>query len=292
VKPAPFEYVAPESLEEAVGLLGERGDEAKVLAGGQSLVPLLALRLAAPRLLIDLNRVPGLDGVALDGRTLSIGALARHRDVELHPGLRDRCPMLFEGVSSIGHVSIRNRGTVGGSIAHADPAAEWPSLVLALDGEVDVRSRRGERAVAAADLFETYFTTTLEPDEVVTGVRLRLPEGRVGSAWLELARRHGDFAIAGVGALLSLADDGTVEDVRVALIGVRDTAIRSAAAEATLRGATPDEEAFAAAAEAIEPEIEPVSDLHGSSDYRRHVAKVLVRRALARAWRRAEEAAA
>lgn len=292
MKPAPFEYAAPETLDEVVRLLGERGDDAKVIAGGQSLVPLLAFRLAAPEILVDVNRVPGLDGVALDGDTLTIGALARHRDVELFPGLRERCAMLADSVSLIGHVAIRNRGTVGGSIAHADSAAEWPSLVLALDGEVQARSVQGVRTIAGRELFESYFTTTLRPDEILTQVRLRLPTGRIGSAYTELARRHGDFAIAGAGALLSLTDAGTVGQGRVVLIGVRDTAVRSTAAEAVLAGAAPGEETFAAAAEAIDPEIEPMSDLHGSSDYRRHVAKVLVRRTLARAYERAQGAAA
>jgi carbon-monoxide dehydrogenase medium subunit len=290
VKPAPFDYAAPDSLEEAVRLLGEHGDDAKVIAGGQSLVPLLAFRLAAPEILIDINRIAGLGDVELDGGTLSIGALARHRDVELLPSLRSRCPMLAEGISSIGHVAIRNRGTVGGSIAHADAAAEWPSLLLALEGEVDVRSVRGDRTVAAADLFESYFTTTLQADEIITSIRLRIPSGRVGSAYVELARRHGDFAVAGVGAILSLSGSGAVDDARVVLIGVRDTAVRSSGAEGALVGREPVEEVFSEAAEAIDPEIEPVSDLHGSSGYRRHVAKVLVRRALGLALERALEA--
>lgn len=286
MKPAPFEYAAPESLEEAVDLLGRHGEEAKLIAGGQSLVPLLAFRLAAPGVLIDLNGVGELSHLQVEGDTLVAGALARHRDVETLSGLSKRCTLLAEGVSLIGHVAIRNRGTVGGSIAHADPAAEWPSLLLALDGEVDVRGPGGDRTVAAGDLFETYFTTSLAPNEILTEVRLRLPTGRVGSAYLELARRHGDFAIAGVGGLLAL-DNGRVTDARVVLIGVRDTAVRSAAAESVLRGGEPGDALFAEAAEAIDGEIDPVSDLHGSADYRRRVAKVLVRRALARALERA-----
>lgn len=287
MKPAPFEYAAPESLEQAVALLGEHGDDAKVIAGGQSLVPLLAFRLAAPQVLVDLNRLDGLSHLRLEGDTLVAGAMARHRDVEMLPGLAERCPLLSDGVSLIGHVAIRNRGTVGGSIAHADPAAEWPSILLALDGEVDARSASGSRTIAAGDLFDTYFTTTLRPDEILTEVRLLLPSGRAGSAYLELARRHGDFAIAGVGTVLVLGDGDRIEDARVVLIGVRDTAVRSTAAEAVLRDGEPGEELFAEAAGAIDAEIDPVSDLHGSSDYRRHIAKVLVRRALARALDRA-----
>lgn len=288
MKPAPFEYLAPDSLEEAVSLLAQHGDEAKVLAGGQSLVPLLALRLATPGVLVDLNRIGELEYLRLERDTLVMGALTRHRAVELSSEVAARCPMLTEAVESVGHVAIRNRGTVGGSLSHADPSAEWPALALALDGECDVVGPQGTRTIPARELFESYFTTTLAPDEIMREVRLRLPNGRTGSAFLELARRHGDFAIAGAGALLTLAGDGTVGDARISLIGVKDTAVRAGGAESTLVGGPPTEERFAEAAEAIDPEIEPLSDVHGSSDYRRHVAKVLVRRALAVARDRAE----
>jgi len=288
VKPPPFDYARPETVDEAVSLLAEHGEEAKLLAGGQSLVPLLALRLASPSVLVDLNGVRGLDHLRLEGDRLVIGAMARHRDVEELPELRSRCPMLFEGVSLIGHVAIRNRGTVGGSLAHADPAAEWPSLVLALDGEIDATGPKGVRTIPAGEFFDTYFTTALAPDEIVSEIRLRLPSGAgVGSCFVELARRHGDFALAGVGALLGLDEGGSVSDARVTLIGVRDRAVRSLGAESVLRGARPGEELFAEAAEAVDKEIEPVSDIHATSEYRRHLAKVLVRRALARAAERA-----
>ncbi len=288
MKPPPFDYARPETVDEAVSLLAEHGEEAKLLAGGQSLVPLLALRLASPSVLVDLNGVRGLDHLRLEGDRLVIGAMARHRDVEELPELRSRCPMLFEGVSLIGHVAIRNRGTVGGSLAHADPAAEWPSLVLALDGEIDATGPKGVRTIPAGEFFDTYFTTALAPDEIVSEIRLRLPSGAgVGSCFVELARRHGDFALAGVGALLGLDEGGSVSDARVTLIGVRDRAVRSLGAESVLRGARPGEELFAEAAEAVDKEIEPVSDIHATSEYRRHLAKVLVRRALARAAERA-----
>lgn len=289
MKPAPFEYAAPEDLEQAIGLLGQHGEDAKLIAGGQSLVPLLAFRLAAPQILVDLNRISELSYLRLDGNTLVAGALARHRDVETFPDLARRCPLIADGVALIGHVAIRNRGTVGGSIAHADPAAEWPSILLALDGEVDARGPRGTRTIPSGEIFDTYFTTALRPDEILTEVRLRLPTGRVGSAYLELARRHGDFAITGVGTVLVLGDGDRIRDARVVLIGVRDTAVRSAAAEAVLREGEPGEPLFEEAARAIDGEIEPVSDLHGSSEYRRHIARVLVRRALARALDRARE---
>jgi aerobic carbon-monoxide dehydrogenase medium subunit len=287
LKPPPFEYQAPTSLDEAVALLREHGDDAKVLAGGQSLVPLLAFRLAAPAVLVDLNRVRALDYLHQEGDRLVIGAMTRQRTVERLPGLRHRCAMLAEAVGLIGHVAIRNRGTVGGSLAHADPAAEWPALALALDGECEVVGPRGRRVVSAGELFVTYFTTSLEPDEVLAEVRLDLPAGRVGSTFVELARRHGDFAIAGVGALLALAEDGSVARARLTLIGVGERAVRATRAEALLEGEKPGDELLAEAAAAVDQAISPSSDLHGSAEYRRHVAKVLARRALATAWRRA-----
>jgi carbon-monoxide dehydrogenase medium subunit len=288
MKPPPFDYLAPASLDEAVAALAEHGDEAKVLAGGQSLVPLLAFRLARPSLLVDVNRVPGLDGVALENGTLTVGALARERDVELTPGLRERCAMVTDAIEQIGHVAIRNRGTVGGSLVHADPAAEWTALAVALDGEVDLIGPGGGRTVPASDFLVSYFTTTLAADEILTRVRLRIPEGRSGSCFLELARRHGDFAIVGVGALLTLDGEGSVEDARVALIGVGETAVRSTQAEEVLRGERPTTALFAEAAKAAAAALEPNGDIHASAQYRRDVADVLVRRALGTALERAQ----
>lgn len=288
MKPASFEYAAPESLEEAVSLLAGYGDDAKVIAGGQSLVPLLAFRLATPGVLIDLNGIEELSYLRLEGSALVIGALARHREVEQLDELATRCPLVVEGVSVIGHVAIRNRGTVVGSIAHADPAAEWPSLALALDGEIEAVGPGGTRTIPAGEFFESYFTTALAPEEIVKEVRLRLPGGaRVGSTFLELARRHGDFALAGAGAVVALGEDGAISDARVTLVGVGETAVRSLSAEGVLRGDPPGEELFAEAAEAANADIEPVSDVHGSSEFRRHIAKVILRRALRRASERA-----
>jgi carbon-monoxide dehydrogenase medium subunit len=287
VKPPPFEYLAPGSLDEAVAALSEHGDEAKAMAGGQSLVPLLAFRLARPSVIVDLNGIPGLDGARLDGDTLELGALVRQRDVERMPGLRERCPMIVEAIEQVGHVAIRNRGTVGGSLVHADPAAEWTALALALDAECEIAGPAGTRTVPAREFLVSTFMTALEPDELLTGVRMRVPNGRTGSCFLELARRHGDFALAGVGTLLTLGEDGAVADARIALIGVGDTAVRAPAAEAELVGHAPTEEVVAAAASVVESALEPNSDIHASADYRRHVAGVLVRRSLATAVTRA-----
>ncbi len=289
MKPAPFEYAAPRSVSEAVGLLAHHGEDAKVIAGGQSLVPMMAFRLATPSFLIDLNGVSELDYTRNDGDILVLGALTRHRAIQEMRWLSDRCAMVLEGVDLIGHPAIRNRGTVGGSLAHADPAAEWPALLLALDGEVGAVGPSGPRTIGAADLFKTYFTTTLAPDEVIAEIRFPLPaEGVVmGSSFVELARRHGDFAIAGAGAMMELAADGSIADARIALIGVRDTVVRASSAEATLGGARPTDEALASAAESVQGEIDPISDVHGSAVYRRHVATVVARRALTLARDRA-----
>jgi carbon-monoxide dehydrogenase medium subunit len=285
LKPAPFEYFAPESVEEVVSLLFEHGDEAKLLAGGQSLIPLLALRLASPGVLIDLNRVRALDYVDDEGDVLKVGALTRHRTIEKLPGLSERCSMLSDAVELVGHVAIRNRGTVVGSMAHADPAAEWPALALALSAEFDVVGPNGGRTIPADSFFLTYLTTTLEPDEVVTEVRLPIPKG-VGSSFVELARRHGDFAVAGAGAWLRLSG-GAIEDARVVLIGVAATALRVKEVERSLVGQQASPEAFEEAAEVVRAQIEPTPDIHGSSGYRRGIAKVLTRRALHSAAERA-----
>ena len=292
MKPGAFAYLAPRSVEEAVALLAERGEDAKVIAGGQSLVPMMAFRLATPAALIDLNGVSELDHGRVDRDTLVLGATARHRAVQALSGLRERCAMVAEAVDLIGHPAIRNRGTAGGSIAHADPAAEWPALLLALDGEVDAVGPAGRRTIEAGEFFQTYFTTALAPDEILTEVRLKLPVGTVGSAFVEVAQRHGDFAVAGAGALMVMANDGSVADARLVLIGVRDTAVRSVAAETILRGASPTDPVLHDAANAIGSAIDPVSDVHGSSAYRRRVAIAVARRALTLARDRAHAAVA
>ncbi|MDA8316708.1 MAG: xanthine dehydrogenase family protein subunit M [Actinomycetota bacterium] len=279
MKPAPFDYVAARSLDEALAALADAGEGGKVLAGGQSLVPLLALRLARPDVLVDVNQIAGLDRLVVDDHRLVIGALVRHRAVELDERVRRAFPLVSAAAAQIGHVAIRNRGTVGGSVAHADPAAEWPTLLLALDGEVEVASPRGRRVIGAGDLYAGYLTTTLEADEVVCEVRGTLPEGRIGTSFLELARREGDFAIVGVAAVLAREGD-VVRHCRLALSGVGSTPVRARGAEELLAGGPADDAAIAAAARTVADEMDPPGDIHGSADYRRKVAEVLVRRAL------------
>jgi carbon-monoxide dehydrogenase medium subunit len=290
VKPPPFAYAAPETLGEVVALKAEHGEEAVLLAGGQSLVPLLALRLASPSLLIDLNRVRELEYVREEKGWLAVGAMARHRAVETSE-LSDPLPLLRDALPLVGHRAIRNRGTVGGSIAHADPAAEWPALALALDATVEAVGPRGARSIEAGDFFLTYLTNALEPDEVVREVRFRMPEKRVGSAFVEHARRYGDFALAGAAAVLAFDRKGRVSAARLALLGMGGTPIRAGEAEAGLQGDEATDERIAAAAAACREVVDPAEDIHGSVDYRRHLAGVLTGRALRLARERARMAA-
>lgn len=280
MKPAPFDYVAPRSLDEALAILVERGDEAKVLAGGQSLVPLLNMRLARPGLLVDLNRLPGLDYVRTDDGGIAIGALTRQRAIERSEIARSRAPLLVAATGYIGHPAIRNRGTVGGSLAHGDPVSELPCVAVALDATITATSQSGDRAIPAADFFQSVFTTALEPTEILTGVRIPGLPDRTGWGFEELARRHGDFAIIGVAVVLSLRPDGAIAAARLAYAGGGDRPTRAPRAEAALVGQQPTAESFAAAAQIASEEIDPPSDMHGSADYRRTIAVVLTRRAL------------
>jgi CO/xanthine dehydrogenase FAD-binding subunit len=290
VKPPAFDYVAASSVEEAVALLAQHEGDAKVIAGGQSLVPMLNFRLLAPAVLVDLNRIPGLAGVDEHEGGLRIGALTRHHTLETSELVKARMPVLHAAMQFVAHLAIRNRGTIGGSLSHADPAAELPTMALLLDAEIEAQGPNGARTIAARDFFESALATTLEEDEIVTEIRLpALPE-RTGWAFEEFARRSGDFGIAGVGATIALADSGKVAQARIALLGVGQTPIRAGAAEKLLNGKDRDDHLIAAAAEAAREAAEPEDDLHGSADYRRHLVGVLVRRAVAAAWDRAEAA--
>jgi carbon-monoxide dehydrogenase medium subunit len=287
VKNAPFEYHAPRSVDEVLSLLAEHGDEAKVLAGGQSLVPLLAMRLARPSQLIDINEISDLAALRpLDGTGVAFGTLTRERDAERSALVTERLPVLAEALPVIGHVSIRNRGTIGGSIAHADASAELPAVAVVTGADIVVRSTRGERIIAAEDFFVSHFTTSMDDDELLTEVRM--PSGPAGAGWAfhEIARRHGDFALVGVAAMISLAD-GAVSEARVALMGVADRAVRATGAEAALIDQPANDETIAAAAQEAIRDLDPASDMHGSAAFRRHLASVAVRRALATAASRA-----
>jgi aerobic carbon-monoxide dehydrogenase medium subunit len=286
VKPAAFDYHAPRTIEEAVGLLAAHGDDAKILAGGQSLVPLMNMRVARPRVIVDINRVRGLTRLDEARGMLRIGAMVRQRAAERAALVASRCPLLRDALLWVGHPQIRNRGTVGGSVAHADPAAELPAVLAALGGEVTVRGPRGSRTIRAAELFVTYLTTSIEPHELLTEVRVPVMPRRAGWAWMEIARRHGDFALAGVGVMLALRG-GVIADARIGLTGVGAAPVRAAAAERVLVKRRPSEALWQEAAEAVRAAIDPDGDLHATADYRRHVAGVLTTRALREAHGRA-----
>lgn len=291
MKPPPFDYSAPTTLDEALALLQEHGEDARPLAGGQSLVPLLSLRLARPSHLVDLARISELGSIAVEDGHLVIGAMVRERSAERHDDVRRVAPLLAQALPLIGHPAIRNRGTIGGSLAHADPAAELPAVALLLDAELVAQSRdRGRRTIKAADFFLGFFTTALEPDEILTEVRIRRPVAGTGSAIEEVARRHGDFAMVGAAAMVRLKDR-RIADARVVLTGVSGVPMRAPEVETILDGAEPTEEAFAAAADEAAKSLSPPADLHGTSAYRRHLATVLMRRTLTLAAQRAQEAA-
>jgi aerobic carbon-monoxide dehydrogenase medium subunit len=279
MKPVSFEYFAPRSVAETLDLLQQYGEDGKILAGGQSLVPLMNFRLARPASLIDVNRVAELDYVRPSDGGLAFGALTRHYKLETEPLVAERCPLLPVIVRLIGHAQIRHRGTIGGSIAHADPVAELCLAAALLDAEIDVQGPGGTRTLAPDEFFLTYLTTALEPTELLTEVRF--PGLPAGAGWSvkEFARRHGDFAIVAAATVLE-AENGVCRAARVAVAGGAPTAVRSPGAEAALVGQPLGAAAFAAAAAAAMAEADPDSDLHASADYRRKMVGVFVRRAL------------
>ena len=287
MKPAPFEYIAPRSLRKAIQALAQAGDEGRILAGGQSLVPMMALRLARPKLLVDINRIQKLAYIRKRNGALYIGALTRQREVERSELVRSVCPLLYEAVPLIGHIHIRNRGTIGGTLAHADPAAELPGVAVALDAALVLEGPRGERMLRAEEFYLSHYATPLEAGEILKEVRFPPWPQRSGSSFLEVSRRHGDFALAGVAVRLSLDADSRLMDPRIAVIAVGATPQRIPKAEALVRGEMPEDRLFDEAASQVSKEIEPESDVHASAEYRRHVAGVLTRRALRLASERA-----
>jgi aerobic carbon-monoxide dehydrogenase medium subunit len=275
VIPAAFDYEAPDSLDAVVRMLHENGEDAKVIAGGHSLLPLMKLRLAAPTLLVDLRNIPGLHGIQRENSSWRIGTLTRHADLQATPEL---------GVASVaaGQIAdqqVRNRGTIGGSLAHGDPASDLPAVLLALEGQVSAQGQDGLRQIAAADLFKDYLTTSLAPDEVTTEVHLPASDGW-GHGYEKFTRRAEDWAMVGVCAVVKKADDGTCEDVRVGLTNMGSTPLRATATEEALRGQALDGKSIAAAAEQAAEGTEPPGDLNATPDYKRHLARVLTRRAL------------
>lgn len=286
MKPPRFDYRDPRTVDEVLALLQQYGEEARLLAGGQSLVPLLNLRLARPGVLIDLNRVAGLSDIRAEDGELAIGAMTRHARVEKSALVAERQPLLTEAIQQVGHFQIRNRGTIGGSLAHADPAAELPAVVACLDGRLVLTGPAGARTVGWEPFFITYFTTCLQPGELLTEVRLPVLPAGTGYAFVELARRHGDFALVGVACTLTPAADGTIAAARLALTGVGGTPVRARAAEQFLTGKAPVAETWAEAGRLAAAATRPEADIHATAEYRRHLAGVLTARALARAYGR------
>lgn len=292
MKPAPFEYHRAGSADEALTLLAENGYDAKLLAGGQSLIPAMNFRLAQPAVLIDLNGAAELDYVRQEGDGLRIGAMTRQRAVERSGLVRARAPLLIEALHHTAHPQIRNRGTVGGSIAHADPAAEIPAVMLALGATFELRGPSGSRSVAVEDFFTGFFGTALEAEEMITSISIPGAPRASGWAFDEVARRHGDYALAGVAAVLSLDGEGRCTDARLTLLSVGDRPVAATSAAAVLRGERPTAEwVAAAAAAAAHDDVDPPADIHASAAYRRHLVEVLSRRVLTRAAERAHASA-
>ena len=282
MKPAKFDYHAPATLDAAVGLLAQYKGEARLLAGGQSLLPMMNFRIVTPAALIDLNRVPALAYIRAENGMVRIGAMTRHRAVEFSPLIKGRLPLLAEAIKLVAHLPIRSRGTVGGSLAHADPAAELPMVLQALEGEVAARGPKGERVVKAADLFAGMLTTSLADDEMIVEVRIPAMTSRAGFAVEEFARRRGDFAIAAIAAILEGSGERCTK-ARLASAGVGPASIRLAAAEALLERDGLGDAAIEAAASKAADAVSPQSDLQASAEYRRHLTRVLAGRALHRA---------
>jgi carbon-monoxide dehydrogenase medium subunit len=288
VKPAQFEYHAPDAVAEAVALLDELGDGAKVLAGGQSLIPMLALRLAVFEHLVDVGRIAELSGIERRNGDLWIGAVTTYAAVEASAEVVTSVPLLAKATPLVGHFQIRSRGTLGGSIAHADPAAEYPAVALALDASMEVESSRGRRTIAASDFFDGLWTTTMAPDELLVGVSFPIWSGRTGFAVEEFARRHGDFAIAGAVIGVELDGDDRIQRTAIGLIGLGSTPVRAAGAEAELVGRRIAEVLPQQVGRLAMAGVDSVtSDIHGSGDYRKRVGAAMV----ARAWAAASEEA-
>lgn len=285
MKLPPLEYASPESIDEAIALLAGHDGEAKVISGGQSLMPMLAFRLATPRLLVDLRHVPGLSEITIDNEGVELGGKVRWRDIEKHPKVAAAHPLLAAAVRHIGHYQIRNRGTVGGSLAHADPAAELPAIAVTCDATVLARGTQGAREIPASEFFQAPLVTALEPHEIVVGLRLPAWPSRRRFGFEEFARRRGDFALAGAAAFFEL-EEGRMVNAHIGALGVGDMPTRLPAAEDALNGRAPGSDAFELAAEIAAAAIEPRADIHADGDYRRSLFRTLLRRALQGAMER------
>jgi carbon-monoxide dehydrogenase medium subunit len=278
--PAPLDYQAPATLEEAVSLLAGDPDGAKVLAGGHSLIPAMKLRLAQPQLLVDIARIKSLAYIREEGNRILIGATTTHYQLESSELLKQICPLLPLCAASIGDVQVRNKGTIGGSVAHSDPAGDWPAAVLALDADIVLVGPNGERIVKATDFFIDLMTTDVQPGEILREIRIEKPSGRFGHAYQKVPHPASGFAVVGIAVNLALNDDGSCKAAGIGVTGVALKAYRAQGVEAALAGTNLDDQTIAAAAEHVCDGVNPNSDLYASSDYRRALAKVHTRRAL------------
>jgi aerobic carbon-monoxide dehydrogenase medium subunit len=285
--PAAFDYIAPQSLDEAMRALATHGEDAKLLAGGHSLLPLIKLRLANPKLLIDLSRIPGIGGISEQNGKIVIGALATHYQIESSELLKKKCPLLAETAREIGDVQVRNRGTIGGSLTHADPAADWPAAILALGGELRIRGPKEERTLGAEQFFLGPMTTAIEPTEILTEIRVPISSRRSGSAYRKMAQQASGFAIVGVAVSVRLDGKGRCEEIGIGVTGLSDKAFRAHAAEERLRGNKVTAKLIEESAARVADGIEPLEDLHADGQFRAHLARVYAARAIQEAVKRA-----
>jgi CO/xanthine dehydrogenase FAD-binding subunit len=286
MKPAPFKYIAATSLGHALALKAEHGDDAKFLAGGQSLLPAMNFRLARPAILIDINGVEDLAGIRPSTGSTRVGPLTRYRELQRDAAFVRTFPLIGEALPHIAHPQIRNRGTLGGNLSHADPASELPAIAVALSSRFRVQAAKHERWIGASDFFVSALTTDLQPDEMLVEVELPLPKPRTGSCFMEIARRRGDFAIAGVAVMVTLDEESKCSNVRLAFCGVGETPIDASSAAKTLVGHLPTEDAFRDVAASVQAMIEPGGSVQATANYQRHIAGVLTERALQTACRR------
>lgn len=286
--PAPFDYIAPATLNEAVDLLTQYQDEAKILAGGHSLIPAMKMRLAQPQMLIDIGRIKDLSYIREKDGQIRIGAMTTHYQIESSERLREICPLLPETASHIGDVQVRNKGTIGGSLAHADPAADWPAPIIALNAELVAVSTSGERIIKADDFFVDMLTTALEPGEILRELRISAPQGRFGHAYMKVAHPASGFAVVGVAVNLAINSNGSCQSASIGITGVASKAYRASGVESALNASALDEQAISDAASHATDSIDLNDDLYASSEYRRHLAQVYTRRAIATAASRAK----
>jgi CO/xanthine dehydrogenase FAD-binding subunit len=291
MKPPSFDYVLADTVEDALSALASLGPDAKILAGGQSLVPMLNFRLLRPTTLVDINRIAGLSFVSDEAQAVRIGALTRHHQLETSPVIAAHLPVIAEAMKHVAHLAIRNRGTIGGSLSHADPAAELPMMAVLLDAKLTIASAAGKRTVPAREFFVDALTTDLRDGELLTEIEIPKLVPQSGWGFEEVSRRGGDFALAAAAAILTLRA-GTIAEARIAVMGVGKTPLRMSEAEAMLAGQTVSPDLLDKAAEAVRAAVEPETDLHASADYRRHLIGVLTQRTLADAWRRVDGIAA